>query len=486
MNKLLTPLFLFLLFSCFSALNAQEFEQDSIVLFPVKIQPEAKYTERLAAIYSARIQQGLQQQFKDVYAGDKVEKQLELEYSKESCTVEECIQNIAVNFSTTLIVEPTIYLEDGASTIILKFINIEDTTKSLIKTKDCPLCSNTDFSNIIENLAANKQIIATPAINTAIDTADTTSGAATPIKPKQPVGQLRLSNIKADERVIVYKTTGEKVHNVAGAVTTRTFELDVGYYTADIFKIDHQKETVKVTIKKLERENIDIADISFKSNTCNVKVFNQQRFEKSKISIKGTTAGGVIIDNPDAGFAPANLNLIAGTYRIKTKYKDKYGSKNISCITDENQDITINISDRTNKSGFKLSLGQLTGNESYTAQRVGVSFMIFSSQNLGAELKVFSETASNANISSTAVGYGGGLVLFKYLIVGSNVVNYNEFKIGNATLNYSGYSETYVGVRIPIKGLNIELKTHSVDSSFDSLNQLFSSGFTSLGLGYKF
>ena len=483
MNKQLIPLLLFLFsFSLTnSTLNAQEFEQDAIVLFPVKIQPEAKYTERLAAVYLARIQQGLQQQFKDVYAGDMVEKQLKLEYSKESCTVEECIQNIAINFATTLIVEPTIYLEDDVSTIILKFINIEDTTKNTTKTKDCRLCNNADFINIIENLAANKQIVATPVINT-------TSDIVKQIEPQRRVGQLRLSNIQADERVIVYKSTGEEVFNIAGAVTRRTVELDAGYYTADILKTDHQKETRELAIKNLERENIDTAGISFKSNSCKIKVLNQQRFAKSQISVNGITNGGVIVNNPNAGFAPANLTLVAGEYKIKSKYKDKSGSKNITCTADANQDITIAISDRTNKSGFKLSLEQLTGNESYTAQRFGVSYMMFLPTNLnfGLELKVFSETASNANISSTATGYGGNLVLFKYLIVGSNVVNYNEFKTANATLGYNGYAETYVGARFAIKGLNIELKTHTVNSNYDSLNQLFSSNLTSLGLGYKF
>ena len=112
--------------------------------------------------------------------------------------------------------------------------------------------------------------------------------------------------------------------------------------------------------------------------------------------------------------------------------------------------------------------------------------MIFSSKHLGVELHGFSETASNSSISSTATGYGGGVILFKYLIVGSNIINYTEFKVANDTLVYSGYSETYIGVRIPFKGLNIELKNYTPDSNYDSINQLFSGGLTAIGLGYKF
>ena len=146
------------------------------------------------------------------------------------------------------------------------------------------------------------------------------------------------------------------------------------------------------------------------------------------------------------------------------------------------------------KSGFKTYGELLTSADGYyTAQRVGASYMLFASKNLGVELRGFGETGyfsktpiSNVTASSTSIGYGGGLVLFKYLIAGGNIVNFNNFKVGSATLDFSAYSETYLGLRIPIKDFDIEIKRYTVKSNNDSINQLFDKDYISLALGYKF
>ena len=307
------------------------------------------------------------------------------------------------------------------------------------------------------------------------------------------VGLLQLSNVKEDERVLVYKSTGEAILNIPGAVASSTFTLAVGYYTVDILKVDHRKVTIELVIKSLERASIDLADIAFIYDSCSVRVFNQKNFIESKVSVKGVTAAGIKFDNPEAGFVPKKLNLAIGKYKIKSKYKNKSGSKNFTCRADEARDITISIYDKTNKTGLKLYAEQFPREKNYTAQRFGLSFMYFYSQNVGFELRGFSETGNfseielrEATISNTALGYGGGLVLFKYLIVGGNTVNFNEFKVGNTILDYSGYSEVYFGIRIPIKGLNIELKNYSLSSNDDNISKLFKKGLTSVGLGYKF
>ena len=473
--------------SCILQLNANapEFEQDAIVFFPVKIEPEEENTKLSREIFSARIQQGLQVRFDSVYFGPVVEKQLELEFSKQQCTAEECVQNVAINFATALVVEPTIYVKDDGYVVVLKYIDIEDNTQNITSTNDCYLCSESEFLKIVESLASG----IAPQDEFVVGTNINTTASTSPISVKRE-GEVQVSHLEASDSVVIFDDVGNQIHRFEGGILPNRKKLPVGYYSAKIYRRDHSSVQIDFAIKFQDRYRIDIKELKLVASQCTVKVLNQQRFYKAAISIKGRSNGGVILDDSEVGFAPTVVNLYSGNYRIKVKQDKLSGSSKFSCVEGSASDLTIPIYDSSYKSGFKLYYEHIFGNSTQLAfnnSRVGVGFVYAYNLNYMFDVKVFSDNQTGDDFSATGSGYGVGATLFRYWILGSNTVSYSSFQIGGQQLNVTGYSEVYTGARWPINSVNLELRFYSIESGSSTIDALIgNSVLPSLSIAYKF
>ena len=129
---------------------------EDVVLFDVEISPEKHHSLRDSYIFSSSLQEGLQEQYGSVYYGPAVRAQLQVEYTKEECTPEQCSQNAVMNFGTNLMIEATVDVEEKGYIATMKIIDITDTTKSISKTDACLPCSKSQFIQRLKLFGAGK------------------------------------------------------------------------------------------------------------------------------------------------------------------------------------------------------------------------------------------------------------------------------------------------------------------------------------------
>ena len=146
-----TRAFLLFLLIAFSPISFAE----DIVLFPIEINPDIPTHLNDAQLFGSALQEGLQHRYDKVYYGPAVEAYLEIEFSKEDCTAEECIENTLINFSTNRYLEVSINVEPSGYIIVIKQFDLLDQGAFRAQTSTCDPCNKTQFIQHLKRLGSN-------------------------------------------------------------------------------------------------------------------------------------------------------------------------------------------------------------------------------------------------------------------------------------------------------------------------------------------
>jgi ankyrin repeat protein len=117
----------------------------NLVLFPLDV---SESDEAFAQEYGVALQQGLSDRY-TVFFGAEVERALEKEYSKLDCTVESCIQNVAITFNGELVADAAIKRTSSGALMKLQIKNI--ISGEVIEAKATP-CRGCDELTIVDRL----------------------------------------------------------------------------------------------------------------------------------------------------------------------------------------------------------------------------------------------------------------------------------------------------------------------------------------------
>jgi hypothetical protein len=143
------PFLLLIFLLSFSYAHAKEW----VVLLPLDILSN-DLSEQQGNSLGNSLQEGLLKRY-SVYYGSDVEKAIEKETSKVTCTQEQCIQGVANAFGTELIAEAEINGGKAGFIITYKLTNIVSSEVIESKTVPCQSCSIFKLISVMKKLGAN-------------------------------------------------------------------------------------------------------------------------------------------------------------------------------------------------------------------------------------------------------------------------------------------------------------------------------------------
>lgn len=126
-------------------LSAQE--KENIVLLPIDVAPEFEAQKELIG---TEIQKALSNRY-TVFFGEIVEEALQEEYSKDDCSAESCVQNVAIKFNGEVVVDASIQLVDTDTYFRMKFLNVITGELEAVVQEACSSCS---FAQLLDFVGA--------------------------------------------------------------------------------------------------------------------------------------------------------------------------------------------------------------------------------------------------------------------------------------------------------------------------------------------
>lgn len=127
------------------SLSAQEMK--NIVLLPIDVAPEFEAQKELIG---TEIQKALSNRY-TVFFGEIVEEALQEEYSKDDCSAESCVQNVAIKFNGEVVVDASIQLVDTDTYFRMKFLNVITGELEAVIQEACSSCS---FAQLLDFVGA--------------------------------------------------------------------------------------------------------------------------------------------------------------------------------------------------------------------------------------------------------------------------------------------------------------------------------------------
>jgi len=184
-----------------SQLSAQS--RENIILLPIDVSPE--YANQKDLIGGA-FEQSLSNRY-NVFYGEMVEAALQKEYSKDDCTAELCVQNIAIQFNGEVVADASVQMVEESTFIRVKFQNVITGELEAIVQEACRQCSFAQLVSFIDaqtsNIALNSSAGLTALLKKEVQP------AKQPIEPVQDTGR----DAPAAPRQVI---TGQKQEKATG------------------------------------------------------------------------------------------------------------------------------------------------------------------------------------------------------------------------------------------------------------------------------
>ena len=132
-----------------SQLSAQS--RENIILLPIDVSPE--YANQRDLIGGA-FEQSLSKKY-NVFYGEMVEAALQEEYSKDDCSAESCVQNIAIQFNGEVVADASVQMVEESTFVRVKFQNVITGELEAIVQEACRQCSFVQLVSFIDARTSN-------------------------------------------------------------------------------------------------------------------------------------------------------------------------------------------------------------------------------------------------------------------------------------------------------------------------------------------
>ena len=146
-------------------LSAQE--KENIVLLPIDVAPEFEAQKELIG---TEIQKALSNRY-TVFFGEIVEEALQEEYSKDDCSAESCVQNVAIKFNGEVVVDASIQLVDTDTYFRMKFLNVITGELEAVIQEACSSCSFAQLLDFVGAQAFSVQPARSSGLTALLDSA---------------------------------------------------------------------------------------------------------------------------------------------------------------------------------------------------------------------------------------------------------------------------------------------------------------------------
>jgi hypothetical protein len=174
---------LFLLFSFVQPAPALAQARENIILLPIDVSPE--YANQKDLIGGA-LEQSLSNKY-NVFYGGMVEAALQKEYSKDDCTAETCVQNIAIQFNGEVIVDASVQMVEESTFVRVKFQNVITGELEAIVQEACRQCSFAQLVSFIDAQTSNIALNSSAGLTALLE--KEVQPAKQPIEPVQDTGR---------------------------------------------------------------------------------------------------------------------------------------------------------------------------------------------------------------------------------------------------------------------------------------------------------
>lgn len=273
--------------------------KEVLVLLPIQVD---KSLEAEAALFGTALQQGLGGGF-EVFFGPAVEEKLELEYAKEGCTAQSCVQNLAIAFNGELIGDTSIQKLEDSFVVQIQINNIVTGQIADSMIEICSGCSKLQliqFVRMVGSKLAGKQ----PGTPTA------SLDFMAPQVPANNGKQLEISTGSFDTEIFVNGT------RVGRGPTKTDNYYDMGSRVSILLKTPGYRDIEFDHI--VGRDDQRLKNISLVTNTVVLKINSQPR--RSEVFVDGKKIGLTPVSTPP---------YIIGTAINITVQKEGYAAKQI-------------------------------------------------------------------------------------------------------------------------------------------------------------
>lgn len=139
MSKLI---FFVITFFSWQIVPAMAQQKENIVVLPIEVSPEFAAQKELIG---TEIQKSLSNRY-TVFYGQIVEDALQEEYSKDDCSAESCVQNVAIQFNGEVVVDASVQVVETAIYFRMKFLNVITGELEAVVQEACMSCN---FSQLL-------------------------------------------------------------------------------------------------------------------------------------------------------------------------------------------------------------------------------------------------------------------------------------------------------------------------------------------------
>ena len=181
-------------------LSAQE--KENIVLLPIDVAPEFEAQKELIG---TEIQKALSNRY-TVFFGEIVEEALQEEYSKDDCSAESCVQNVAIKFNGEVVVDASIQLVDTDTYFRMKFLNVITGELEAVVQEACSSCSFAQLLDFVGAQAFSVQPARSSGLTALLDANEAppvplakppaSSAQNEPVRKAQPSQPVRKAEVK--------------------------------------------------------------------------------------------------------------------------------------------------------------------------------------------------------------------------------------------------------------------------------------------------